>query len=349
MPGEVDQRIPVFLMTGFLGVGKTTVLNQLLKRPELKNSLVVVNEFGEAGFDHLVVEGSKENLIALSNGCMCCQVRDDFSAGLVSMMDREHERVFIETSGIADPLPIMQVFAAHPQLSSRYWFDVCVCLFDLVRGGALITAHPEAERQLALADIVLFTKQDLIEPSLRARKLTDAQEFVAMINQPVKRLVWEGSETDVFALLEPGEESRAYSDLTLKRLHESRTPFATFLLETEQSFPAARIHDFLDRLLAVHGDRVLRIKGFAQVEEHPEAPLLVQTSGKILHAPAKLSNWPEGICGTKLSVITDGLGADQVGKLFDAFFDRGGIDTADHDAMMNNPLAIPGMAPPTKS
>ena len=336
-------------MTGFLGVGKTTVLNQLLKRPELKNSLVVVNEFGEAGFDHLVVEGSKENLIALSNGCMCCQVRDDFSAGLVTVMDRDHERVFIETSGIADPLPIMQVFAAHPQLSSRYRFEVCVCLFDLVRGGALVTAHPEAERQLALADIVLFTKQDLIEPNLRARKLADAHDFVAGVNHSARQFVWKGSKTNLFALLEPSEEGRAHSDLTLRQLHENRAPFATFLLETEQSFPAARIHDFLDRLLAVHGDRVLRIKGFARVEEHPEAPLLVQTSGKILHAPARLSNWPEGICGTKLSVITDGLGVDQVEKLFDAFFGRGGIDTADHDAMINNPLAIPGMAPPGKS
>lgn len=346
MPRQADQRIQVFLVTGFLGVGKTTVLNQLLERPELKNSLVVVNEFGEAGFDHLVVKGSKENLIALSNGCMCCQVRDDFSAGLVSVMDRDHERVFIETSGIADPLPIMQVIAAHPQLSARYRLEACVCLFDLVRGSELATSHPEAERQLALADIVLFTKQDLIEPNLCARKLADAHDFVAVVNQSARRLVWEGSETNIFALLELSEEREARSDLALKRLHEKRTPFETFLLETERSFPAARIHDFLDRLLAVHGDRVLRIKGFARVEEHPEAPLLVQTSGKILHAPTKLSKWPEGIHGTKLSVITDGLDAGQVGKLFDAFFDRAGIDTADHDAMMNNPLAIPGMEPP---
>ena len=152
---------PVILLTGFLGSGKTTFLNRILKLDEFKNSLVIVNEFGSVPVDHLLVEKSAETIYELSNGCLCCNMRGELVETLANLDLTRFDRIFIETTGIADPLPVFQTLAFNPDLASRLQPSLILSVFDLARGKELISAHAEAQHQLAIADQILLTKQDI--------------------------------------------------------------------------------------------------------------------------------------------------------------------------------------------
>ncbi|MEM8560660.1 MAG: GTP-binding protein [Pseudomonadota bacterium] len=175
MTDELSERIPVILLTGFLGSGKTTVLNHLVHQPELADTLVIINEFGEMALDHMLVAHSTENLMMeMSSGCLCCSIRGDLVKTLRDITwrfsrngERWFRRVLIETTGLADPAPIVHTLLTHPKIAPKYQLDGIVTTIDLVSGSSTLDAHGEAVKQAAVADALLLTKADLVTDAER--------------------------------------------------------------------------------------------------------------------------------------------------------------------------------------
>ncbi len=178
-PDSVPELIPVTLLTGFLGSGKTTVLNHLVRQPELADALVIINEFGEMPLDHMLVAHSTENVVMeMSSGCLCCTIRGDLVKTLRDIVwrfsrkgERQFRRVLIETTGLADPAPIIHTLMTHPHVANRYRLDGIVATLDLAAGGQTLDRHPEALRQAAIADCLLLTKADLVDDQTRSALL----------------------------------------------------------------------------------------------------------------------------------------------------------------------------------
>jgi G3E family GTPase len=220
-----EQRIPVTVLTGFLGSGKTTLLNKLLRRPELADTAVIINEFGEIGLDHLLVEKSDdEGMVTLNSGCLCCTVRGDLvrtmselflkrSRGEVS----EFKRMVVETTGLADPAPILHTLMTDPLLASRYRLDGVVTTVDGVNGVSTLDNHEEAVKQAAVADRLLLTKVDIAD----APKLADLKHRLAHLNPGAQAMPISGGEIDPNAILNAGLYNPETKTADVKRwLHE---------------------------------------------------------------------------------------------------------------------------------
>ena len=220
-----EQRIPVTVLTGFLGSGKTTLLNKLLRRPELADTAVIINEFGEIGLDHLLVEKSDdEGMVTLNSGCLCCTVRGDLvrtmselflkrSRGEVS----QFKRMVVETTGLADPAPILQTLRTDPLLASRYRLDGVVTTVDAVNGGSTLDNHEEAIKQAAVADRILLTKVDIAD----AAPLAELKHRLQHLNPGAEAISITGGEIDPNAILNAGLYNPDTKSADVKRwLHE---------------------------------------------------------------------------------------------------------------------------------
>ena len=192
---------PVTVLTGFLGAGKTTLLNRLLRQPALAGTAVLVNEFGEIGLDHLLVEKLDENTVLLNAGCLCCTVRGDLSRALADLLPRveagEVRRVVIETTGLADPAPILATLMSDPVAGRAYRLDGIVTVVDAVNGMAQLDAQPEAVRQVAVADRIVLSKTDLADPP-------ELRERLRRLNPGAPLLTATHGEVDAAALLHAG-------------------------------------------------------------------------------------------------------------------------------------------------
>ena len=325
-------RIPVSIITGFLGSGKTTLINRLLKKPEMNRVAVIVNEFGEIAIDNDLVEASTEQMKLLDSGCLCCAVRGDLEETLRELFVQrrngqviDFERVVIETTGLADPAPVMQTLMTDTMLQAQYRLDCVVTLVDAVNGIGQLDTLKEPVKQAALADRLVITKTDLVD----AAQVQALEGRLRELNPtaPAKRAV--NGEIDVPFLIGIGLETAQSRIEEVERwmgaeprdehghVHRHESDIRTFSLRYQKPFTWAAFSQCMDVLTAMRGPDLLRVKGLVNVEGR-EGPLVVQSVQHVFHPPIELAAWPSDDRSTRLVFITRGIERAAVTGLFDA-------------------------------
>ncbi|MBY0335167.1 MAG: GTP-binding protein [Acetobacteraceae bacterium] len=299
--------IPVTILTGFLGAGKTTLLNRLLKRPEMAGTAVLINEFGEIGLDHLLVKRLDEDAVLLNAGCLCCTVRGDLVRALRDLAARERpiSRVVIETTGLADPAPILQTLMGDPMILSRYALDGVVTLVDAATGLATLDTQEEALRQAAVADRIVLTKTDIADggavDALRAR--------LATLNPGAPLLTAVMGEVEPAALLEAGPFDPAQKNPDVARwlghaahdhhhhhhhdVNRHGPGIHAFCLRYEEPLPWDGLATWLEVLSMTKGQHILRMKALLNLEGQ-DRPVVLHAVQHLFHPPIHLPAWPEG-------------------------------------------------------
>jgi len=295
--------IPVTLLTGFLGAGKTTLLNRLLRQPEMAGTAVLINEFGEIGLDHLLVERLDEDTVLLAAGCLCCTIRGDLSRALRDLAARPQPiaRVVIETTGLADPAPILQTLMSDPLLLRDYRLDGVVTLVDAVHGMATLDTQPEALRQAAVADRIVITKSDLADAaSLRAR--------LAALNPMAPILTAIEGDIPAAQLLNAGPFSAdgklpQISDWIAASGHDHHhhhhdvnrhdAHIRALCLRFEAPLPWDGLANYLEMLAMTQGSHMLRMKAVLNLKGQ-RGPVVMHGVQHSFHPPRMLESWPEG-------------------------------------------------------
>ena len=336
------QRIPLYLLTGFLGSGKTTLLNQWVQDPAFSKALVIINEFGETSLDHLLVSRStEEQIVELSNGCICCTIRGDLAKTLTDISWRfsrngikSFDKVIIETTGLADPSPILNTLISNEKLFQQYRLQGTVTTVDVANALHSIEKYNEAKRQVAVADLILLTKQDLVS----AEVLQQVQQRVRQLNPTAPLQQALNGVTALRSLLkldhiEPVHSSTPlanwlnFSAVQFEPLKPEQTPtllrsaeqelsphqgnIRAFCYQLDKPVSLRAIEMWLDALLPQMGHKLLRLKAILNVEGFP-GPMVIHGVQQLLHPTAVLTDWPNDERKSKLVFITDELTAQQL-------------------------------------
>jgi G3E family GTPase len=318
--------LPVSVITGFLGSGKTTLLSRLLRDPAFERTAVIVNEFGEVGLDHLLVEASDEEVVLLEGGCMCCKVRGDLLRTAGDLLARrasgalaQCERIVIETTGLADPAPIVQALMTDRDLAGELRLESVIATVDAAAGAGTLDAHPESVKQAALADRIVVTKTDLADPVA-----SGLAERLRALNPAAPQLVARHGAVDASLLFgNAGRGSALYEPRTFDpKLYEGPThahaSVRTFCLRRSSPLHAATLALFLEVVAEHCGARLLRLKGLVDVLESPGRPAVIHGVQHVFHPPAWLDAWPDEDRSTRIVVIGLGLDPDWMQALLEA-------------------------------
>ena len=379
--------VPVSILTGFLGAGKTSLLNRLLKDPDLTDTAVIINEFGDVSLDHLLVEASSDGIIELSDGCLCCTVRGELVDTLADLMDRMQtgkikplKRVVIETTGLADPAPVLQSVMGNPVIAQSYRLDGVVTVVDAVNGLSTLANHEEALKQVAMADRLVISKVSLATPdtviSLKARlrelnprapmmdgdlpEAAKAKLFHCGLYDPATKIAdvgrWLQDEVAVEhdpAHVHDGHHHHDHAhcdhdhhDHGHHRHDENRhgTDIRSFSIVHDRPIDPMALEMFVDLLRSAHGEKLLRMKAIVAMSDNPDRPLILHGVQAVFHPPQRLAAWPDpSDRRTRMVLITKDLPEAFVRDLFDAFTGKPRIDRPDRQALEDNPLAVPGL------
>ena len=347
----LPSRIPVTILTGFLGSGKTTLLAKLLRHPSMERTAVIINEFGEIGLDHDLIEASEETEVTLMGGCLCCTVKGDLIDTLRRLYVRRtknevpyFERMVIETTGLADPAPVLQSIMADRMLDHYYRLDGVVTLIDAANGMGTLDSHQEAMKQAAVADRIVITKTDLAEDTVVASLKTRLQ----VLNPGARVLDARHGDVHPDALLHAGifdpatksadvqrwlnEEAYAHhhhdhdgDDHHHHHHHEVNRHdehISAFCIRHDQPIPSAAAGFFLDILMAERGSDLLRVKGLINIAEQPETPMVVHGVQHVMHAPAYLETWPTDDRDSRLVFIVKDITKERIERLLNVLLDN---------------------------
>jgi G3E family GTPase len=356
---------PVTILTGFLGSGKTTLLNRAMRDPAMAHTAVVINEFGEIALDQALAATSDDTIMVLENGCLCCTVFGDLVATLNRLYHTREageiprfEHALIETSGLADPAPVIQAFLSDPTLAGLYRIGAVVATVDAVNGPETLDRHVESVRQVALADHILVTKLDLLGTQDAAARQAELTGRLHRLNPAARIARIDDPALDLGALLrqpgldptDPKADARAWlnaapyvrpdadhdhaghdhadhdhADHDHHGLHDR--DIASFCFIREQPIAREALRFLLDALQQNLGTNLLRVKGLIHVAEEPERPAVIQGAQHLLHTLTWLDHWPDDDRRSKIVFITQGFERAEVEDMI-AVLDRVAARTA---------------------
>jgi G3E family GTPase len=315
LPPEAGERIPVSLITGFLGSGKTTLLNCLLRHPQMKNTAVVINEFGEVPLDQLFVQQTTGEVTILANGCLCCDVQGDLEGVIGTLFGRRKrgdvpafDRMLIETTGVADPAPIMQMLLNQPLVVDNFRLDAVVTTVDALHAARQLREHREAVDQVALADRLVLTKTDLVSPA-------EAQAVRGQLRDMNPSALIRDSAADIAPSDLFGAGHGAHNVAT--PVHDHLHGIETFSLALEQPVDWRQFSRWLNRLKIDHADQLLRVKGIVYVAGEDE-PVAIHGVHHVFHPPMKLARSTTDRRSRLVFITRGGLSRDAVAPQLEA-------------------------------
>ena len=364
MTDEEPSLIPVSLLTGFLGSGKTTLLNYLVAQPALKDTLIIINEFGEIGLDHLLVAHSQEDVVVeMSSGCLCCTIRGDLKKTLKDITwrfaeggKRKFNRVIIETTGLASPIPILHTLMTDSFIAAKYRLDGVITTIDAVNGAATLDQHIEAVQQAAVADRLLLTKSDLVD----AASLQELQARLAQINPAAQQLLSQQGRVDPLQLLDAGlfKSSEKNPDVARWLNEESYTEHGhhhghhdhahdvnrhddhirAFCFTFDAPIAPDLFDEWLSLLVGFKGQNILRIKGIINLAGQ-DKPVVIHGVQHIFHPTVTLDQWPSTDHRTRIVFITKDVERATIERSFTAFMQAQAIEREQRDAAGDAPAA----------
>jgi len=330
MLDALSGKFPVSVVTGFLGSGKTTLINKLLKRPDMNRVAVIVNEFGEQAIDNDLVEVSSEQMMLLNNGCLCCVLRGDLQETLRDLFVKRRNgdiidftRVVIETTGLADPAPVMQTLMTDDMLLANYRLDCVVTLADAVNGIEQLDTMQEPVKQAALADRIVITKSDIAGEEATAKLEARLRELNPQA--PIKRAV--NGEIDLEFLINVGLRNVKGKLEDIERWmgepdehgdhHRHDEKVKSFCLRFTEPMTWNSFSQTMEVLSTLRGSDMLRVKGLINVADH-KGPMVIQGVQHLFHPPVELNEWPSADHLTRIVFITRNIPRETVANLFAA-------------------------------
>jgi G3E family GTPase len=350
---DAKGRIPVTVVTGFLGSGKTTLINSALRSAELAKTVVVVNEFGEVGLDHQLFASSSDSVVVLENGCLCCTVRSDLIGTLNGLYHARERRdipafdnVVIETSGLAEPGPVLQAFLSEPTLDGLYRVANVLTVVDAVNWAGTSEAHEEAVRQVALADQIRITKLDMVTGD-RQNSSSRIRLELRRINPSavIDEVDWSAAaiakllSSRGFDATDPQSDPRPWLNVPAygnaphdhdahdgdhhdhdghpHSFHLEGRGIENFVLMRESPLTREEAQFLLDGIAQNLGTGLLRVKGLVNVAEEPGRPAVIQGAQHLLHTMTWLDRWPDGDHRSRIIFITQGIPRDSLRDIID--------------------------------
>ncbi|MGH8699825.1 MAG: CobW family GTP-binding protein [Burkholderiales bacterium] len=321
------ERPPVSIITGYLGSGKTTLLNRLLQDPGMARAAVIINEFGEIALDHLLVATPSENTVLLANGCLCCTIRGDLVGTLSGLLAQRgangvpaFDRVLVETTGLADPVPVLRTLASEETIAARLRPGAVITMVDGVNGNGQLDDCPESVKQAAVADCLVVSKTDIAAPPALARlrrrlarvnpgaQLLDAVHgaiapgmlFETALADPAaeRKVVERWLNEEAYAELEPARGAGRHGD-----------GIRAFAVRHEEPVTGAGLAAWLNLMATLKGANLLRAKGIVNVAGNPVVVNVVQS---VIHEPLTLQSWPSADRSTRMVFITRGMAQAEI-------------------------------------